>query len=285
MRVAHSRFWLGEAPIMYQSNSLWGVSVLITRPRDYAAYLTDELCSFGAYAIQFPTLSVKLTTEGLDADSFMKHELAIFVSRNAVNAVVNYLKRTNLEWPATLKCAAVGEATAQLVQITLGIEEVIAPCEKMGAAALLNLPAMQDLNGRRVIFFDGGGARSHLLVNMLQARGCQVVTHAVVYQRVRPNSDTDQVIHQLEHSGVDFAVLTSVEGAANLLAMLDDYRDHLRRTYMVVYSKRIAAYLKEQGFKRIIVPTIAGDDAVIEAIMKQRRKTIGDDWSQDDATA
>ncbi len=253
---------------------LSGTTVLITRPGEYAGYLDEKILELGGHSIVLPTLEVKHQTEGLDENSFTTHDLAIFTSRNAVAAVAEFIDRSKIPWPESLRCAAVGTKTAESVRTAFGVQNVIAPNERFGAEALMTLQTMQNLDGQRVIFFDGGGKRSALLVHMLRTKGCVVVTHAIVYERVRPQCSTDSLAQVLQDGGVDYAVVTSVAGTLNLVDMLEPKDvNALKSATMVAYSQRIAKELAVQGFEQIVVCQSASDDAAIEAILVNKARS------------
>ncbi len=255
--------------------NLDGATVLITRPEAYSSYLSEEIKRLGGIPVIFPTLDVEYCTQGLDEESFNGHDLAVFTSRNAVAAVAEYLKREGMNWPKSLRCAAVGNKTADAVRGAFGVGEVIAPTKDFGGTALMTLESMQNLSGQRVIFFDGGGPRSVLLVGMLEDKDCMAVTHAVVYGRVQPPSDPSVLQSVLGESGVDFVVFTSVASSANLLEMLDtELVNKLKRAVVIVYSKRIQQELEKWGFEQIVVSEIPSDDAVLEAIIKTQRDSV-----------
>lgn len=253
---------------MIGSQTLSGKTVLITRPGQYARYLSDKITELGGQSIIFPTVEVRLCMEGLDEAVFTRHDVAVFISRNAVAAVAEFFDQSGQIWPQSLQCAAVGNKTAHALRKTFGMQDVIAPSDNQGIQALMALDFMQNLTGRRVIFFDGGGARSVLLIRQLQAQRCAVVTHAIVYERLTPQRSPDSLAQILKHKGVDYVILTSVAGATNLLGLLNqECVKILKSIWMVVYSKRIAGYLASQCFKRIAISREASDDAAIEAII------------------
>ncbi len=265
---------------------LAGATVLITRPERHAAYLRDEVRRLGGRPIVFPTLDIEHHTEGLERDSFTEHDLAIFTSKNSVAAVAEYLESADMMWPDSLECAAVGGNTAALARASFGIPQVIAPTEDYGAALLMRLQSMQNLTDRRVIFFDGGGARSVILIRLLEDAGCEVITHAVVYDRVRPDSDATELQDILIRDGVDFVVITSVTAADNLIDMLDkEFIDALKHACMIVYSSRIEQHLSERGFDQIVVAKLPSDQAVLTSMIRRRSDRRSSDCEPQGAVA
>jgi len=253
---------------MTGSHELAGQSVLITRPLQHAKYLRDKVAQLGGRPIVFPTLSICHQTQGLDQNSLTNHELAIFISRNSVAAVAEYFEQSSFSWPQSLKCAAVGDKTAQAIHLAFGVDEVVTPTEGYGIEALMCHPRMQHVTEQRIIFFDGGGERSVLLLGLLQNRGCGVVTHAIVYTRVNPNTDANPLISTLQRDGLDYAIFSSVTGAVNLLDLLDTESVRMvQSACMIVYSERIANQLACLGFKQIVIAPSASDYGSIEAIL------------------
>ena len=251
-----------------RTQALSGTTVLITRPAKYATYLSDEIAALGGKPIVFPTLETIIQTDGLDVATLTRHDIAIFISRSAVAAVAEFIEGAGIQWPKSLRCAAVGNKTAQALRAALGVETIIVPDKDYGIEALMAMQTMQALTGQRVVFFDGGGSRSALLVDKLQARGCSVVTHVIVYERINPLANTSELVHALQQDGVDYVILTSLAAAANLIEMLNQECIRiLKAACMIVYSERIAMELARQCFRQIVVSRSASDDAVIEAIL------------------
>ncbi len=253
---------------MAGSPTLSGQAVLITRPGQYADYLSMKITELGGQSIIFPTLEVRHRTEGLHEKTFSQHDVAVFISRNAVAAVAEFFDQSTETWPQSLQCAAVGSKTADAIRAAFGIQDVIAPSNDQGVQALMALDYMRNLTDRRVIFFDGGGARSALFIHELQGKGCAMVTHAIVYERLIPKRSADSLAHILKHQGIDYVILTSVAGASNLISLLNpECVKILKSAWMVVYSERIARQLADQEFERIAIARTASDDAAIEAIL------------------
>lgn len=260
---------------MRPTATLSGVTVLLTRPDAYSEYLKESIEQLGGHPIELPTIDIRFTTEGLDRECIASHDIAVFISRTAVAAVSDYMGQAGFDWPASLKCAAVGDKTAKAIRDAFGVSDVIAPAGEYGAESLMQLESMKNLSRKRVIFFDGGGARSVLMVLMLEDRGCRTVTHAVVYERMQSRCDVTELIQTLEAGRLDFAVFTSVEGAENLIAMLDfEYAESLKNSCAIVYSKRIETYLTGQGFNRVVVSEIASDDAALASIIAERKNQL-----------
>ena len=78
--------------------------------------------------------------------------------------------------------------------------------------ALLALPEMRDLAGKRVVIFRGDGGRE-LLGDTLIARGA-IVEYAECYRRSKPTSDAAVLLRLWARDEVLGIVITSSEGLA-----------------------------------------------------------------------
>lgn len=261
------------------NSSLEGVSVLVTRPSAYAGFLVGEIEMRGGHAIVLPTVQVESMVEDSGFRTLLHAEferkIVIFTSRNAVDAVTDWLRNENAAWPPALECAAVGRKTAQAIRSSFGIDDVIYPESKHGIDGLMDMDSMQNLNAMPSVVIDGGGANSEKLSDILKQRGSPSVAHYVVYRRKCPDVDIEYVSDYLCQGSIDYVVITSVSGASNLFEILGaQLAARLRASCIIAYSHRIADFLCSEGFERVIVASESRDVAVIEAIEKsvQHRK-------------
>ena len=253
--------------------SLDGVSVLVTRPFDYARYLADEIEIRGGHPILLPTMQVDYIVEDSGfrqlLESDLDRQIVVFTSRNAVDAVAEWMARQHAHWPANLECAAVGPKTAIAIRSAFRLTDVLHPNERFGIDGLMELDRMQDLSRIPSAVIDGGGANSAKLVGLLQQRGSPSVAHCVVYRRSFPDIDTRYVSEYISRNTLDYVIITSVTGASNLFELLGSQStDKLRVSCMIAYSERIAEFLRSKGFERIAVAGESSDDAVLEVIEK-----------------
>lgn len=257
------------------SVGLGGAVVLVTRPTEQASYLIEQIAALGGRPIALPTLEIDYVSDGLDTTCLTTHDLAIFISRNSVRSVSDFCDERKIDWPDSLKCAAVGEQTAKVAEVAFGIKGVLCPQSEYGIDALLDVEEMQSLEGQRVIFFDGGGDRSVRLIRALELRRCEKITHAIVYDRRKTDIDVDRFFKVEAIDAIDFVVITSVEGASNLLEMVGCKREQaLRSACVVAYSERIRSFFEQKGFERIIVPSKSSDGAVLDVVLKTHRSHL-----------
>ncbi|MDZ7748216.1 MAG: uroporphyrinogen-III synthase [Halofilum sp. (in: g-proteobacteria)] len=139
------------------------------------------------------------------------------------------------------------------------------PVGSHDSEGLLRAPALAParIAGRGVLIVRGEGGREHLATELM-ARGASV-DYAEVYRRRRP-----QGLDPAVASGCDIVTVTSSEGLANLLAVLDEpARAHVLARPLAVTSERIAARAREHGFTW--PPRVApepGDAGLLQAIRR-----------------
>jgi uroporphyrinogen-III synthase len=171
------------------SGRLEGLGVVLTRPRAAAGALAGPLEAEGARVFIFPALAIEPLAPGAALDSLLARlasfDCAIFVSANAVEHGLAMAKRKG-PWPAKLRVAAIGAATAEALRNS-GIPEVISPPERHDSEGLLQLAPLQAVGGQNIIVFRGEGGRERIK-ETLEARGARV-EYAECYRRVRPETD------------------------------------------------------------------------------------------------
>lgn len=242
---------------------LAGLKIAITRPRDQAVPLARRIEQSGGIPLLFPLLDI---APAQDQQALHKRisrlaqfDLAIFISPNAVHYGMAAIRATG-ELPQNLKIATVGQGSAKALR-EMGISEVIAPTERFDSEGLLALPELQDVAGWRVLILRGDGGRE-LLGDTLKARGA-TVEYAACYRRSKPQQD----IAALLDAAPDALTVTSSEALEHLWQMLDDaQRDRACGLPLFVPHPRIAELAQRQGWRRVL-PTGAGDDGLLSALI------------------
>jgi uroporphyrinogen III methyltransferase/synthase len=166
---------------------LFGQRIVVTRPRDQAAALTDRLRALGAEAISLPTIEIRPPDDWTPLDEAISrldtYDWLIFTSANGVNKFIERLDQS----PSDLRClrariCAIGPATAEALS-TLHLKVDRLPAEYV-AESLLQAFAGDDLNGKRILLPRALVARD-LIPAQLEQRGARVDVVAA-YQTVIP---------------------------------------------------------------------------------------------------
>jgi uroporphyrinogen-III synthase len=248
------------------SSGLAGRRVVLTRPAAQAGPLAALIRAAGADPQLFPTLEILdvADSQPLDAllDRLETFDLAVFVSANAVNRGLA-LVRSRRSWPPGLRVATVGSGSERELH-RHGFAAVIVPAQGFDSEALLDLPEMKQVAGKRILIFRGQGGRE-LLAQTLAARGA-AVEYAECYRRGRPKADAAALIDSWEQGRLDAFTATSSEALSNLGEMLGERgRQCLQSTPLFVPHQRIAAAARAMGIKTVEL-TGPGDAGLVAGI-------------------
>ncbi|MBD8872156.1 uroporphyrinogen-III synthase [Rhodanobacter sp. DHB23] len=226
--------------------SLHGRVVVITRPAGTAAALARRVRAGAGVPLLLPGLSLRAIDDPqLPAQmrAALKDDCLLFTSPAAVRFAAAL---SSLRSRATV--FAVGQGTAQALR-RHGVPAQ-AP-SRQDSEGLLDLPALQELHGKRVTLIGAPGGRG-LLREQLVVRGAQL-RELHVYQRVPPRLDRRHVeaVQALPRSAR--VLVSSAEALHNLSQRLPASAwTRLRTAVAVVSSGRLAQATHAAGFARIV---------------------------------
>lgn len=247
---------------------LGGRGVLVTRPAGQSAGLCELIASAGGVPIAFPTIEIRpLSDDSTRARLNEPWDLMLFVSRNAVELALKLMASppTAASGNGRPQIGAVGRATAAALRAH-GMAPDLVPDQGFDSEALLALPALTAVAGRRVLIVRGVGGRP-LLGETLIERGAHVA-YAEVYRRALPETDINALIPEWQRQ-LGFITATSDEVLHNLCAMVSrDYRQWLHATPLVVMSDRGGGTAMQLGFRTVAVAEGASDEGILEALCR-----------------
>ena len=233
---------------------LAGRRIVVTRPEAQAQALARLIEEAGGAALCVPAIEIRelgdLRLLRAAASRLHEFDLAVFVSRNAVRKAMQVISvtRGSKPWPPALLLATVGQGSREELE-GYGFEGVLAPEGQADSEALLALPALQKVQGKRAAIFRGDGGRA-LLGEELERRGA-VVEYIPCYRRVQPEAGDLPAIWA---RGVDAVTVSSAEGLSNFIDMLGaDATTELARMALFVPHARVARAAEEKGMQRVVV--------------------------------
>jgi uroporphyrinogen-III synthase len=256
-------------------NPLSGQGILVTRPADQAAPLCELIEEAGGRAIRFPLIEIEPV---LDAPESIQQLLdlagddwLIFVSANAVKFALE-LVPAGAQSMAGPRIGAVGQATAEALEAA-GLQVDLVPKPQFNSEALLAMPELADVEGRKVVIVRGEGGRE-LIAETLRSRGAKV-TYAEVYRRTMPKQEIAEVVELWRSGGVQAVTLTSGEMLQHLVALLGEAnRELLTSTPVVVVSERIAQVANDIGCRRVVTAQGPNDQAVLQAVVEIMQENL-----------
>ena len=255
--------------------TLHGLRVLVTRPAHQAEGLCRLIEQAGGEAQRLPLIEIAPPQDEAAAKACLAglaaFDIVIFISANAVHRCYLYIGG-NL--PAGPQLACVGQGTARQLQTDFQREADLLPIDGYNSEALLALPAMQQLAGKRVLIVKGEGGRT-LLADTLADRGAEV-DYANLYRRRLPPDAGQKFTAIRQAEAIDVIVLTSGEAIDKLLSLADGTaRDGLCKISWLVIHPRLAELARQAGCKsEILISDGPGDEQIMQRLQQWARQTI-----------
>ena len=236
----------------------------MTRPREQAGRLAALLESAGARAFIFPALEIAEPMDPSPArrivERLAQFDLAAFVSPTAVERAFALIGA----WPPSLRAAALGQGSARELE-RHGVRDVIVPAAGSDSEALLAMPELGEVRGRRIVVFRGEGGRE-LLGETLRARGA-AVEYAEIYRRTLPQADAGPLLRAWERGEVHAVGVSSAASLRTLFEMLGPAgAQALRATPLFAGHERVAAEARRLGAREVRVAG-ASDEEMLAALV------------------
>jgi uroporphyrinogen-III synthase len=242
---------------------LEGRRIVVTRPRENAAVVANELELLGATALVMPLLQIEpmqdadaATLESALSD-VAAYDWIVFTSANGVAAVQEHLAGRLVG----AKIAAVGPATAAAVR-ALGVEPSFVP---VNYAAAEIVDGLGELEGRRVLLPQADIA-DPWLADRIRAAGAEVDA-VVAYRTVAVDPSVIEAA-ELEE-GVDAVVLASGSAARSLAALAAKFpgvAKSLQQTLLVAIGPKTAEAAREVALPVGVVADEASSEGIIQAL-------------------
>jgi len=247
---------------------------VITRPLGQAEKLQSMIAEEGGEALLYPLIAISSLSDYRAFDATIadlaQYDWVIFISSNAVQFGMPRMRQVLGDFPEKLQFAAIGPVTAAELG-RYGVQQVLTPKDRFDSEALLALPQMQAVQGKKCMIVRGVGGRE-VLAKTLETRGA-LVAFAECYQRVNPQSDDGFLRALWQNKQLDALVVTSSEAMRHLieLARADLQKPQtaswLRNTAICVNHARIAE--EAAGINlNIHVADAPGDAAMLQCLIR-----------------
>ncbi len=231
-------------------------SLLFTRPKGQGEDLIDALKAANWHCVRLPLLQICAITPNQSHDfqaiksSIMNldlYDVVITVSGNASTQAVQWIDQYWPQMPVGLTWLAVGPSSA-LPFKELGIDMEIPAANH--SEGLLDLPALQNMTGKKVLILRGMGGRE-LLAETLKSRGA-TVDYCQLYERQATSFAPNEIATLLSSKQIHYALITSGEMAQQLAEQLKN-NAHLLKLHLIVPSIRIQNIASSLGFAKVHV--------------------------------
>ena len=259
----------------YDTRPLFGVRIVVTRPRAQAADLVTRLEQLGADPIEVPTIQVVAPEDPAPLDRVCarvdEYDWVVFTSANAVA----YFMRQLLAGPGDVRglrdvrLCAVGPATAEALS-RYGIKIDLVPEEYRAEGVAHALREGRDLTGARVLLPRADLAQDLLPVALRKAGA--IVTAVTAYRTTPVDleaADAPDIYGLLLEQGVDIITFTSGSSVKNLVDTLgeDQAADLLRRVDVACIGPVTADVATRLDIATTIMPVEYTVPAMVQAIV------------------
>lgn len=217
VRLREQLAWFDQRP-------LFGKTVLVTRAREQASDLTNQLETLGARCIEAPAIKL-VEPESFDPldqaiDELQTYQWLIFTSANGVDAFFKRLRLAEKDSRslAGAKVVAIGSQTAARLE-QQGIAADIVPLE-FRAEGIVEALTPHIVAGDRILIPRALVARDILPVKLRELGADVDVVPA--YQTIAGDTDGAALAKQLAAGEIDLVTFTSSSTVTNLLALLGE---------------------------------------------------------------
>lgn len=220
--------------------------ILVTRTRDQASALCEQLRSLGGVPIEFPTIRIVPPSDWTELDLALRqlyahdtqgnthYDWLVLTSVNGVHICFERVRELGYEPQAltNVRVATIGPATANALS-TYGLSAALIPDEYIaeGVFAALEKDAQQrgiSLVGQRFLLARAAEARKNLFSDLQQAGA--IVHEVAAYNTLPVTQDDEQgqhVLHLLQERQLDVLTFTSSSTVRNFMAWLHSCEQQL----------------------------------------------------------
>lgn len=249
---------LREQLSWFEQRPLFGRSVVVTRTREQASELVDQLSRLGAECLEFPTIRLAPPADWSDLDQSLAEietfHWLIFTSPNGVRFFFQRLETggRDIRCLRDIRLAAIGPATASALG-SWKLRPDLIP-EQFQAEFVLEALASQYLAGKRVLLPRAAVARD-VLPEGLARLGAEVRVVSV-YRTLPEDSGTAGLLDRLREGAIDALTFTSSSTVLNFLDLFDrqELLPLLEPIAVACIGPVTAQTAREQGLTVRIIP-------------------------------
>jgi uroporphyrinogen III methyltransferase / synthase len=260
----------------FDSRPLFGRRVLVTRQRDQAQELVEQLEAAGAEAVEAPMIHIAPPDDFAPLDEacsrVAEFEWIVFASSNAVEAFLDRLLAgaRDLRALRSAKICVVGQATAEQLA-KYGLKADLIPAEFRAEAVVPAMAETGPIDGARVLLPRADIGRDTIAED-LRKHGADV-TEVVAYRTVPAEASRDgepDVYRMLLERQIDVVTFASPSAVRNFVRLLGDEpaADLLQTTVVACIGPVTAEAATQCRVKTHIMPSTYTVPALVKAIVE-----------------
>ncbi len=208
----------------FEQRPLFGRKIVVTRTREQASQLADQLNELGAEVLEIPTIKTEdPVNKGALMDAMLglgEYDWIVFTSPNGVDAFFTYFFKgfEDIRALGNLRIAAVGPATAaKLKALHLRVDAM--PEDYLAAKVTEAISAFESVENLRILLMRAEVANPEL-PSELERVGA-IVDDVACYRTVPETEDLNGSAERLMESGADWITFTSSSTVENFHARFD----------------------------------------------------------------
>ena len=266
---------LRETLNWFETRPLFGQTVVVTRTRDQASELTEQLEALGANVLEAPTIETFASNNTAVDDALRSLQFGpgnvsvVFTSANGVRATKQRMVALGLDARifADVRISVIGEATAAAVRELLFISPDTVPPVPVAEALADLLLARGEVDGRRFVLFRADIARP-ILVDRLRAADALSVEDIAVYETKPAAALPPEVVEAVDTGRVDWVTFTSSSTAKNFATLLGpDYAAKLANVKTASIGPVTSETLRSLGLPVTVQAETAGVAALVASLL------------------
>jgi uroporphyrinogen III methyltransferase / synthase len=255
----------------FETRPLFGITVLVTRPREQAEEFSSLLTAYGASVHTFPTIAIVPPADWAGLDRAIRRidafDWIIFTSVNGVRYFFERLDAAGLDARALARArlCAIGPRTADELAVH-HLKVDLVPAEYQ-AEGVIDAFAQMQVKDQKILIPRAEVARD-VVPERLRARGAEV-TVAVAYRTVRPEAEINAMNALFREQQIDVVTFTSSSTVQNFIdsfANPDQAAMLMSHSIVACIGPVTAQKAQAFGLKVNIVPKASTVPALADAI-------------------
>ncbi len=262
----------------FENRPLFGERIVVTRTRDQASQLTNQLAERGAEVLEIPTIRIEAPDDRqtlVEAMSALgEYDWVIFTSPNGVTQFFEYFFRSfdDIRALGHLRIAAVGPATAaKLKELHLKVD--LMPEEYLTTKIAGAFKDFQDVENVKLLLLRAQVANPEV-VSALEAMGA-IVDDVPVYKTVPETDDVSGAAARLLAEGADWITFTSSSTVENFNARfnLPELVAKYPALKTVSIGPETSKTIRALGLEPTVEARVHTIDGVVQALLEAAKKS------------
>ncbi|MCY2929218.1 MAG: uroporphyrinogen-III C-methyltransferase [Planctomycetota bacterium] len=264
----------------FESRPLFGRRVVVTRARQQASDLTEQLTDLGAEVIELPTIRIEPPADPAPlqraAAGVADFDWIVFTSVNAVDAFFAALRSAGLDSRALAKTklCSIGPATSDRLA-AFGLRPDAQPPKYTTDSIGEAIAGVSPLAGARILYPRSDIAPPKLAAD-LAARGATVVD-AVAYRTVPEQHDARHAADLFAEGGVHWVTFTSSSTVTNFLALVGAERLKALGTRLASIGPSTSETLRQAGLAPTVEAKVHTIPGLVSAILDMEKGSGGNE--------